>query len=178
MAAGDPIAHGVNFSYQTTTYYKKLGNLGEISSVDSVKNIYFYSFGNLDSSKTLLPAKHSIPKIDLSVPGIFDSTYILNFFPNDTGGTLLAIGFDSDSTHKSWPSGLVEIDRQKYFPRWLYLYYPDQGGFKRYSRSFRFIDQQGYVFPDSVWEVAVKDGFLFSTSYRLETSISEFKIYR
>jgi hypothetical protein len=177
LASGDPIAHGVNFSYQTTTYYKTLGKVGEISSIDSVKSAFFYSFGKLDSSRTLLKSNHSIPKIDLSFPRIFDSSYYLNFFPNDTGGQLLAIGFDTDSTHKSWPSGLVMIDRQKYFPSWLYLYYPDQSGFRRFSRSFRFINQDGYVFPDSIWEVAVKDGLLFTTSYRLETLISDFKIH-
>jgi hypothetical protein len=178
VRTGNPNLAGLSYSYVATTYYKKYGDKGAIASKDSTRVAYYYSFGNLDSSKVVLAPKGSIPAVDLSYPTLFDSAYQLNFYPNDTGGPNIAIGFDSDSLHADWPVGLVLLDRQLYFPAWLYLSYPEKKGFRRFSRSFRFTSRDGFIFPDSVWEVAAVDGLLFSTSYRLETGLKEIKIYR
>jgi hypothetical protein len=178
VRTGNPNLAGLTYSYVATTYYKKYGDKGAIASRDSTRVAYYYRFGNLDSSKVILAPKGSIPAVDLSYPIPFDSAYVLNFFPNDTGGPSIAIGFDSDSSHPAWPVGFALLDRQLYFPSWLYLSYPEKKGYRRFSRAFRFTSMDGFIFPDSIWEVAAIDGILFSTSYRLETGVKDIKIYR
>jgi hypothetical protein len=174
----DPMHTGASFSFVARTFQKKIGQLGEITSVDSASVQYFYSFGNLDSTKTIQGDPKKLRRVDLIFPNIFDSTYRINDFPNDIGDSLLAIGFDTDSSADSLPVGLALIDRRTYSPKWAYLYYPDSSGFRRFTRSFRLAEQAGLVFPDSVWIVAIKDEFLFSTTYRLETGIRQFMVYR
>ncbi len=178
LSNANPDARGINYSFTATTYYKKYAEKGKIESTDSTRIGYFFSFGKLDSTRTLLAPRNKIPPVDLSLPAVFDSSYALNFYPNDTGGKTIAIGFDADSSHSDWPVGLVLIDRQLYYPDWLYLSYPEKKGFRRFSRSMRFVERDGYIFPDSVCEVATVDGIFFSTSYRLETGIKNLTIYR
>lgn len=176
--AGDPIEHGARFSFEATTYYKSIGKLGVVTLEDSLKEIRHYSFGNLDSTRVLVPAKRKSLKGDFAVPRIFDSLYILNFFPNDTGGPEIAIGFEADSSHSELPVGLAILDRQLYNPRWLYLSYPHKSGYRHFSRSFRFTQRDGFIFPDSVWEVGVIDGLFSTRSYRIETGVTNLKVYR
>lgn len=178
LKSRDPLETGARFSFVARTYQKKIGKLGEITSIDSATVQYFYSFGNLDSTATLQGDPKQLRRTDLIFPNIFDSTYLLNDYPNDISDSALAIGFDTDSTAHKDPVGLALIDRRTYLPQWAYLYYPDSSGFRRFSRSFRLAEHDGLVFPDSVWIVAIKDEFLFSTTYRLETGISRFTVYR
>ena len=178
LQSRDPLQHAVTYSFETNTLYKKVGKKGELTIADSTRSQYFYSFGHLDSTKVLKQPESSVPKVELSFPAVFDTAYRLNFFPNDTGGQLLAIGFDADTTSVDLPVGLVEIDRQKYYPCWLYLTYPAKPGLRHLTRSFRFTLLDGFIFPDSVWEVGVKDGFFVTTSYRLETKVTGLKIRR
>lgn len=178
VTSRDPLARGINYSFIATSYYKKIGKLGKVESTDSLKTRYFYSFGNLDSTKVLLASKKSVPDVGFDFPNVFGQAYYLNDFPNDTGGQTLAIGFDTDTTQHNMPTGLAMIDRSLHYPHWLYLYYPDKEGFRRYTRSFRFTIQDGFLFPDSVWEVATRHEMLFATTYRLETRIDSLTIYR
>jgi hypothetical protein len=178
LAAGDPAAHGARYSFEATTYYKSIGKFGAVTLEDSVREIRHYSFGNLDSSRAIVAPKKESLHGDLTVPSIFDSLYILNFFPNDTGGPEIAIGFEADSTHPQWPVGLTILDRQLYNPLWLYLTYPHKSGYRHLSRSFRFVRVDGYIFPDSVWEVGVIDGLISTRSYRIETGVTNLKVYR
>jgi hypothetical protein len=179
LLSGDPDQRGLSYSYVATSYYKKIGRLGAIEWADSLRTAYYYSFGKLDSSKVLLAAKRDgIPAVDLDYPNVFSDLYYLNDFPNDTGGESLPIGFDSDTTQPALPTGIALIDRNSYFPRWLYLHFSAPSGYRRFTRSFRFTVRDGFIFPDSIWEVATKDGLFFSTSYRLETRIDSLTIHR
>ena len=178
LSAGNPDAHGARFSFEATTYYKNVGKFGVATLEDSVKEIRHYSFGNLDSSRIIVAPKKESLRGDLTVPNVFDSQYILNFFPNDTGGPEIAIGFEADSTHYQWPVGLAILDRQLYNPLWLYLTYPHKSRYRHFSRSFRFTRVDGFIFPDSVWEVGVIDGLISTRSYRIETGVTNLKVYR
>jgi hypothetical protein len=60
--------------------------------------------------------------------------------------------------------------------RWLYLYYPSTSGVERLTRSFRFTEVEGYVFPDSIWEVGARSGIFSLEYYRLETGIVEIEV--
>jgi len=60
----------------------------------------------------------------------------------------------------------------------LYLFYPNRPDFKKFSLSFRFVEYQGHVFPDSIWEVGTKAGIFSTESYRVETAIEHLTIYR
>lgn len=174
----DPLSSGAKFSFRARTYYKEMVGQTYRKQKDTAVVDYYYSFGNLDSQKTVAGRPSELPKIDLSFTSPFDTTYVLNSFPNDTGGDLYSIGFDNDTAGIRRPVGLAVIDRDLYSLRWLYLFYPNKSGFQRFTRSFRFTQLDGLVFPDSVWEVATKNGLFFATIYRLETGISDIKIYR
>jgi len=102
--------------------------------------------------------------------------YHIHFYPNDTGGLSLAMGFRADSTMPRQPDGLVVIDRTEYYPRCLYLYYPNKPDFKRFTRTFRFALVDGFIFADSISEVAARQGIFSLENYRLETSISDLTI--
>lgn len=175
--ARDPIERGANFSVRTRTFYKKVGRGAEVTALDSSLDTYYYSFGRLDSVINTFQPSHSIPDLELFSPRIFDIDYRFNFFPNDTGGVEIAIGFDTDSTVPGRPTGLAIIDRNRYLLRMLYLHYPNLEEYKRFSRSFRFSQVDNYLFPDSVWVVASRHGIFSSEHFRIETGIIEIKVY-
>ncbi|MFZ5981247.1 MAG: hypothetical protein ACOYVF_11510 [Candidatus Zixiibacteriota bacterium] len=174
----DLLESGVSYSFIAESIYKRINKRGEITSADSLKAEYFFSWGKLDSSKIIEGDGRRFKNLDLTFPNVFKSDYINCFYPNDTGGTELAIGFDTDSLNDPRPVGLVLIDRHRYVPLWMYLYYPQKKSYDRFSRSFRFTEYEGYVFADSVWEVGKKQGIFTSEHYRLETGVSDMKIYR
>jgi hypothetical protein len=174
----NPDQAGIGYSFRAKTYLRAVNEDGVIRKTDSVVQDYFFDHGVLDSVTTVAGDPGKFKKLDLTWPAIFDSTYHLSFFPNDIGAPRLALRIWSDSTQGSQPDGLVVIDRNDYHPCALYLYYPDKGGYRRFTRSFRFTVADGYVFPDSVWEVATRLGVFFAESYRLETGISNIRVWR
>ncbi|MBK7143527.1 MAG: hypothetical protein IPH75_15795 [bacterium] len=178
LTTADPNQRGISYSFLATSYYKEIRDEGAVAWVDSVKTAYFYSFGKLDSSVVRRSPSRKIRDVRLDYVNVFHDRYYLNDFPNDTGGASLAIGFDTDTTQPKLPTGIALIDRTSYFPRWLYLHYAAEPGYRRFTRSFRFTVQDGMVFPDSIWEVATQDGLFYSTSYRMETRFDSLTIYR
>lgn len=174
----DPLQAGLTFSFRATTYYMNIGKRGEVTGLDSGITDYYYSFGELDSSKVVLKPERSQKAVDLTFNNIFASDYEFYFFPNDTGGADLAIGFDTPIEQDSLPVGLAIIDRDRYFFKQLHLHYPNRKHYKRYSRSFRLLEYQGYIFADSVWQVSAKRGVFTTEFFRTETRISDIEIFR
>ena len=172
----NPLQRGTAFSFDAVTYYRRIGRGGKVDLVDSTRSTYYYSFGKLDSLITDTSASSRDYEVDFSYPNVFDHDYIFNFYPNDTGGADLAIGFDTDTMVQDEPVGIAIIDRSRYFLKWLYLYYSDRKGYQRYSQSLRFTERDGLVFPDSIWTVAAKVGLFSTDYYRLETGISNLVI--
>ena len=175
-ATFDPNVPGVSYQFTAKTYRHSVTKGGFIRMSDSITQDYFYSNGVLDSVRTVRGLAKHFKNLDLSCPAVFQGEYHLNLFPNDTGGAKLAIGLSTDSVLEHQPDGLVVLDRYRYFPHSLYLYFPDKGGYSRFTRSFRFVLIDGYVFPDSVWEVATRLGIFFPESYRLETGITNIRV--
>lgn len=171
-----PILTGTSFSFIGTTYYKSIGRKGAVEKLDSASIKYFYNYGQLDSSQVIYKTADKFDNLDFTVPNIFELDYDRYFFPNDTGGAQLAIGFDADTSVHDVPVGLSLIDRKTHQLRWLYLFYPDREKYKRYSRSFRFIEHEGRVFPDSIWEVGDRLGIFSTDSYRTETRIDSIQV--
>jgi len=174
----NPLESGVSFSFRSTSYYMNVGEHGEITRVDSGITVFYYSYGQLDSSDIILKPKHAQKPVDLSYPDVFSKDYDFYFYPNDTGGPQLAIGFDTFSSDDTLPVGVAVIDRDRFFLRWLHLHYPNRTYHKRFSRSFRFAEHEGYVFADSVWQVSAKRGVFTAEFFRVETGISDFQLYR
>ncbi len=172
----NPSLTGISYVLTARTFCHRIGPGGRIASTDTVLCDYFYTGDNLDSLHAGEGEDNCAEKVDLSFPYIFDNVYDLNLFPNDTGGVGLAIGLTSDSSATVQPDGLVVLDRNKYAMRNLYLYYPDKEGYKRFTRSFRFVEHEGYLFPDSVWEVGTKLGVFSSENYRTETGVTEIRV--
>ncbi|MFH1688011.1 MAG: hypothetical protein ABIE70_10905 [bacterium] len=176
--ARDPLRTGTRFSFLARTYYKQIDKEKGAILTDSAIVSYYYSFGQLDSTQVHLVTKNSLAEILPVPPNAFESGYDFNFFPNDTGGAEIAIGFDADTSSGNLPVGLAVVDRDRYLLKWLYLCFPKQPGFKKYTRSYRMVEHQGLVFPDSIWIVAAKPGIFSLESYRIETSIQDVVIYR
>ncbi len=174
----DPNVPGVSYCFKARTYRHTVTSDGIIRKTDSVEQVFYYRDGKLDSVQRVRGDADRFKKLDLTHPTVFENRYHLNFYPNDAGGPKLAIGMNSDSTLQDQPDGLVLIDRNRYFLRSLYLFYPNKSGYRRFSRSFRFTLVDDLVFPDSVWEVATQIGIFFTESYRLETGISDIRVER
>lgn len=174
----DPIESGLNFSFRAKTYYMDIGEHGEVIRLDSGITDYYYSFGQLDSSEVILKPEQSHRAVELLPTNVFADNYEFFFYPNDTGGVDLAIGFDTHDSLDTLPVGLTVIDRDKFVLRWLYLHFPQKKYYKRFSQSFRFVDQEGYIFPDSAWQVSARRGVFTDEFFRYETGISDITIYR
>lgn len=174
----DPIGAGASFSFLVRTYYKEVDKDRGAILTDSSEVSYYYSFGQLDSTQVHLSTKDDLEQLLTSPPNVFKSDYEFNFFPNDTGGEQIAIGFDADVTSDSLPVGLAMIERDRYLLKWLYLCFPAQPDLEKYSRSYRMIEHEGLVFPDSIWIVAARMGVFSLEHYRIETSIRDIVIYR
>ncbi len=174
----NPIERGADFSFQARTYFMNIGDHGEITRTDSSITDYFYSFGQLDSTRVVVAPQRSHSPVSFDVVNVFTMDYEFYFFPNDTGGTDMAIGFDSFLEETEDPVGLAVIDRSEYFLRWLHLHYPNREHYKRYSRSYRFVERDEYIFADSIWEVSAKRGVFSTEFWRIETGITDITINR
>jgi len=171
------LLHGLSFSFEARTFYKHVDNKGRVTSIDSARGTYYYSFGELDSILNDIFYSEPVPEFDYNYPNIFEENYRFNFFPNDTGGPQVAIGFDTDSLGDARPAGLTVLNRPIYNMNLLYLNYPKRDDYKYISRVFRFTSLEGYQFPDSIWEVGAKYGLLSTRHFRLETGITNITIY-
>jgi hypothetical protein len=174
----NPFAAGTAFSFRATSYLKQTGSGGEVGHIDTVTIDYYYSWGELDSSVNIAGDPDPLDELDFAWPNVFAEAYRFSLYPNDTGGGCLAIGFETDSIDDRRPTGLALINRELYYPCWLFLRYPYRESHSRYSRSMRFIEMDGLVFPDSVWVIGAKPGIFFEEHYRLETGITRIKIIR
>jgi len=174
----NPLNAGVNYSFIAKTYFYIIENDGFLRRTDSSSVKYFYSFGVLDSTVIIIPTEKNQEQPDFTYLNIFNDDYIFNFFPNDTGGEDISIGFDLESYPENQPVGFVVINREFFYLKILHLYYMNERRDKRVSKSYRFVEHEGFVFPDSIWEIKAKRGILSVDYYRTETGISDIKIYR
>ena len=174
----NPLEAGVTYSFESTTYHKSFDKDYNIFIKDSTVEKYFFSFGKLDSIQIITPPKKSIDSLDFTYPNVFTGEYKYNFFPNDTGGNEISIGYDSYEYNTSLPVGIATIDRDRYFLKNLYLHIMNSKSIYRRSKAIRFIELEGYVFPDSLWELKTKRGIFSTEFYRIETGIKNIKIQR
>jgi len=171
----DPVSAGIRYRLVATTYFKHIDSKGRVEKIDSATVEYFCREGQVDSQKTVSGDDSRFRNLDITITDIFGLDYQPFSFPNDTGGAVLAIGLDTDSLSAN-PDGLIMVDRYRYVPVWLYLYYPEKRGYRRFSRSFRFTEVDSYVFPDSIWEVGARQGVFSLEHYRLETGVTTIEI--
>lgn len=168
----------VRFSFQAFTYYKKLGRLGAVTRLDSTVVRCFCTGQVVDSTQTLLEPKSDFPEPEFHYPNVFTNDFRHSFFPNDVGNQDLAIGFGVTMPDDTLPDGIAVIDREDFELRRLYLYFPNQEGYKRLSRTYRFSEFGEYVFPDSIWEVGATEGIFSTDFYRLESKIENIQLLR
>lgn len=171
-------AKGVQVTAIAHTLYKRVASNGSVTSVDTAVVRYWLTSGILDSQVVASSSGDDLPLVTFELPQVFSGAYRFTFFPNDPGGEMLSIGFDTPDDSTAQPVGLAVIDRDKYIMRRLYLHYPRLDGYKRLSRGFRLAEFDGYLFPDSVWEVGSKEGVLTTEHYRLEARIDSVSISR
>jgi len=175
--SADPAQSGTAYSFRATSYYWQLESGTPPKQVDSSVTDFYFSFGQLDSSRTRTEASDRFNFLDLSIPPIFEGPYFFNFFPNDTGGVEIAIGFDTDSTDTTFPTGLAILNRDRCTLERIYLCYPNIENHRRFSRGLRLTTVNGRVYPDSAWIIGAKYGVFSTDHYRIETRIDSLKVY-
>ncbi len=160
----NPLEAGLSYALEIRAYVYRMGRGGKPEPVDSAAFTRYYSFGELDSQQVHWSTSERPIEVDLSYPNVFAQEYHFRFYPNDTGGTALAIGFESDTTRNLSPVGLAVIDRTHYSLRQLYLHYPANKAAERRSRTLSFTERQGFIFPDTITTAFARAG-IFSTDY-------------
>lgn len=153
-----------------TTHYKHVDSDGIVTKIDSASVKYLMTGNKIDTFTVITGDNKRFFDLTFTINDFFDTAYYQFPYPNDTGGIDLAIGFDSDST-VDLPDGFLIIDRNKYKLKWLYLYYTDKENYRRFSRSFRFAEFDSFIYPDSIWEVGTREGFLALENFRIETKV-------
>ena len=174
----NPLAHGAVFSFRAVSRLSAIGDGGVAMLKDSLVADYFYSFGQQDSTHVIVASGGKIPRFELEAPNIFGDTCSHSFFPNDTGGPELPIGFDSPSAESDAPNGIVVIDRSTYATKRLYLFFPNKVGYKRLSRVYSFGLHDEYLFPELIIEQGAVSGIFTTNYYRMATHLTEIKISR
>jgi hypothetical protein len=174
----NPVVHGAAFSFRATSILKTIRDGGIATVSDSALVDYFYSFGKLDSTKTVVAPKSSVPSFELDATNIFSDSLIHSFFPNDTGGPELAIGFDSPSSESEAPNGIVVIDRSIYVTKRVYLFFPNKVGYKRLSRIYDFALHNEYLVPEVIVEQGALSGIFSTSYYRMETRLTNITVVR
>jgi len=164
-------AGGLHVEVTAHSLFKRVGSDGRITSVDTAVICYWFTGGILDSQVVQRSTSDGIPPVTFVRPQVFSDDYLYTFFPNDPGGEMLSIGFDTPEDTMALPVGLAVISRDEYVLHRLYLHYPNIKGFKHLSRGFRLTDVGGYLFPDSIWEIGAKEGVFSTEQYRLETGV-------
>ncbi len=172
----NPFEAGTSFIYTAKTTLSRIERGGDVIALDSAMISYFVSFGEVDSTIVLKESKNGPDRVDISYPNIFEDDYDFNFFPNDTGGEFISIGFDADTTKGNLPSGLAVIDRNLYFLKRLYLHYPNKTRYKRRSKEVEFTKYEGLIFPSRIEENFGKAGITSVDFYRLRTTLAKIEI--
>ncbi len=173
----DPAGSELSYSFTAISEVYQTDSRGAAHLTDSVVAQYFYTGSRLDSQMTTSGNSDRFSDSSFTCPNIFETAYHLNSFPNDTGGVVLAIGLIADSAESATPDGLLVIDRISYELRSLYLSFPDEKKYKRFTRSFEFEKIDGYIFPTLILEVGTRQGVFTRESYRMETRLTEIKVY-
>ena len=174
----NPDENGAAYSFIARSYQSELKRNGVIDLIDSSIVKYYFSFGNLDSHKVEISTSNKLDSLDFSYPNLFEKDYDFNFFPHDIGGKNISIGIDSDTIKNLVPVGIAVIGRQKYVLRRLYLYYPDNDRYKRYSKVISLKEHEGVAFPDSINVTFSKMGIFSAAHFRLLTVIDSFTVSR
>lgn len=167
----NPQEAGLQYALRMRAYLSQLGRGGKAVLTDSSAFTRYFSFGELDSQVVHWSTSERLDQIDLTYPNIFAEDYTFRFYPNDTGGEALAIGFESDTTRNLSPVGLAVIDRTHYWIRRLYLHYPARKAAERQSRTFSFTERHGYMFPDTVTSTFARAGIFSTDYYRIDAYI-------
>lgn len=176
MRSRNPQEAGLQYALRLRAYLSQLGRGGKAVLTDSAAFTRYYSFGELDSQVVLWSTSERLDQVDLTYPNIFAEDYTFRFYPNDTGGEALAIGFESDTTRNLSPVGLAVIDRTHYWIRQLYLHYPAREAAERRSRTISFTERQGYMFPDTVSSTFARAGIFSVDYYRIDAYVDSVRM--
>jgi hypothetical protein len=114
---------------------------GKTDKIDTAVFRLYYNDRILDSSSVLDSAKseeHILP-INFFPPRLWIENMVFDFYPNDTGDGKLAINFESFSLDSSDAVvGFINLDRNNYFIKELFLHYPNPEHSERISEIYIF----------------------------------------
>jgi len=178
MSQSDSLLDSAEYEFTLRRNHYQFSSSEGYTLTDSSSHRMHFTGRHLDSARSLFDDDGSPPDWQDAIDNVFNQDYHFNFFPNDTGGIYLSIGFDTDSTSDPRPIGLAVIDRDAYYLHWLYLSYSSRPGHDRLSRRYHLVNYEGIVIADSVVEIGSRKGIFFGEPYRQESLISDFRLSR
>jgi hypothetical protein len=176
MSAVDSLLASSRYSFDVFCRHEQLER-GKVVQSDTLIARYYFTGFQLDSQIVDIKTANRFDDLDFFAPNVMDMDYAFSFFPNDTGGVDLAIGFDTDSLNDPRPVGLAIINRDFHYPHRLHLSYPSESTRENFSQTFSFTLQAGsFVFPDTITDHVSEIGVLFPEHHRRITTIDNFRI--
>lgn len=145
---------------------------------DSAEGEIFGKDGILDSIRVTSGAAKILEQRSFSCPDLGKPSYRASFFPNDTGGTTLALNIDMDSSAAFGSVGIVNVDRATYLPSSFYLSLPVDDDTRRRSQIIKVVSLEGGLYPVSFFEVVVEKGILSQENYQLSMQIDSLRLIK
>jgi len=169
----------LKLTFELNSVYNNINYRGVTDKIDTA--LFLVNFENaavasseiLDSSKL---KENTIPqKLNFVKP--WETNCRFYFYPNDTGAGKLAIGFEplhGDSI--GVPSGLIEINRENYQIKSLYLYYNNLDNYLWLSKTYYFSDEYRNLIPRELIIQGCFYGFFQRRYFRQDLEFKNVKI--
>jgi hypothetical protein len=131
------------YSVDIKTIFDNINYRGELDESDTAEYKAYYGAGKIDSSKVIDSAKieENIAPDDIGFIKPWKQNCYFYFFPNDTGGSELAIGFEPNNPDSEGvAAGMMIIDRYSYKLKKIYLHYREIGKYDRLSQAYEYAE--------------------------------------
>jgi len=134
-----------DYTVDVKALFSNINYRGELSESDTTGYKAVFKAGIKDTSTAVdsVGVEDNIIPDDISFIKPWEQDCRFYFFPNDTGGSVLAIGFEPNNPDSGdAPAGILIIDRYNFRPQKIYLHYREIGKYDRLSKSYEFMETE------------------------------------
>lgn len=167
-----------DFEVSVRSIYVRLDSRGRFVSADTAGFRLLFAADSMSALEIL----DSTDEPNNTPPEIFDfepptgEAYRYNFFPNDTGAGILAIGFEPPEEKRlKLPSGLITFERNSYRLSHLVLYYDEKKGYQRYSEVFKFGTFEEFQVLERMQINAAREGLIRNIYYKMNYEFYDYR---
>jgi len=169
-----------NFSVEVQSIMIKTDYRGEIDKVDTAIYKVYYS-GEIDSVSIIDSAltldENILPEKFFFNPPWYEEN-IFFFYPNDTGGAILAIGFRPDSAFSDTVvTGFLNMDRYDYKLKSIFMHDPDPEEYDNISHVFYFGPRDDYQIILSYEIQGLKQALLGKLFFKQKFEFTKYVFY-